>query len=50
MVVYTVWYTKITDEEVLVGLFSTREKAQKCIKGYTFWDQKAMRIEEETIQ
>lgn len=50
MVVYAVWFTKITEEESLVGLFSTKEKAQKCIKGYTFWDQKAMHIQEETVQ
>lgn len=50
MVVFAVWHTSVIDQQSLVGLFSTREKAQKCIKGYTFCDQRSMRIEEEIVE
>lgn len=49
-VVYVVYHTNVCDQESLVGIYSTRDKAQKCIKGYTHWDQQAMRIEEEKVQ
>lgn len=49
-VVYVVYHTNVCDQESLVGIYSTREKAEKRIKGYTFWDQRAMHIEEEVVE
>lgn len=48
--VYVVYHTNACDQESLVGIYSTREKAKKRIKGYTFWDQRAMHIEEEVVE
>jgi len=48
--VYVVYHTNVCEQESLVGIYSTREKAEKRIKGYTFWDQRAMHIEEEVVE
>jgi len=48
--VFVVYHTNAYDQESLLGIYSTREKAKKRIKGYTFWDQRAMHIEEEVVE
>lgn len=50
LTVFLVWHTGFHDNDSLVGIFSTRDKAQKCLNKYTHWDQRAMRIEEEKVE
>lgn len=48
--VFAVWHSGFHDNDNLVGLFSNRKKAEKCIEGYTPWDRPHLRIEEEVVQ
>lgn len=50
MTVFLVWHTGFGDNDRFVGVFSTRDKAQKRIKEYTWYDQRSMRIEEEKVE
>lgn len=50
MKVFAVWHSGFDDNDNLVGLFSTREKAEKHIKEFTPWDRAALRIEEEVVE
>jgi len=50
MTVFVVWYTNVRGNESLIGIFSTREKAQKCINSYTYWDKLSLSINEETVE
>jgi hypothetical protein len=45
MEVFVLFYTGISGEEKLVGLFTNEKKARKKIEEYTFWDKPKLHIE-----
>lgn len=48
MKVFVLYYASC-DREVLIDIFSTREKAEKRIKDYTEYDRPRLYIEEEVV-
>lgn len=49
MKVFVLYYASCDCERV-IGIYSTREKAEKRIKQYTPWDRPNLYIEEEVVQ
>jgi len=47
--VYLLWKESF-EQDKLIDVYSTREKAERRKKGYTYWDQVGMYIEERVVE